>query len=103
MMTTDEFRELALSLPGAEEKAHFDRAAFRTKKRIFATMVEKEALVCLMLSEIEQSVFTAFDKTIIYPVPNKWGQKGATYVELSKVKKSVLKDALKKAYERSLV
>jgi hypothetical protein len=101
-MTTEEFRELALSYPGTEEKPHFDRAAFRTKKRIFATMLESEALVCLMLSDIEQSVFTAFDKTIIFPVPNKWGQKGATYVELSRVKKSVLKDALKKAYERSL-
>lgn len=51
-----------------------------------------------MLSKLDQSVFPAFDKTIIYPVPNKWGLKGATYIELKKVRKSMLKDALKVAY-----
>lgn len=52
-----------------------------------------------MLTPIDQSVFSAFDKSIIYPVPNKWGQKGATYVELKKVRLDLFKDALKQAYE----
>ncbi len=35
-----------------------------------------------MLSEIEQSFFLACDNIVIYPVPNKWVKKGATFVEL---------------------
>ncbi len=56
-----------------------------------------------MLSEIDQSVFCAFDKSIIYPVPNKWGKQGATYVELTLVRKDTLKDALTQAYHKSVL
>jgi hypothetical protein len=31
-------------------------------------------------------------------VPNKWGKLGWTYIELQKVKKNVLKDALTRSY-----
>jgi hypothetical protein len=36
----------------------------------------------------------------MYPVPNKWGKKGATVVELKKVKKEMFKDAIATAYCR---
>ena len=55
-----------------------------------------------MLSEIDQSVFSAFDKTVIYPVPNKWGMYGATYLELQTVLKPMLKDALTQAYKKAV-
>ena len=61
-------------------------------------MDEKRKRMCLMLKPVEQSVFCAFDNSVIYPVPNKWGLKGATYVELQKVKKEMLTDALTVAY-----
>ncbi len=51
------------------------------------------------LSPIEQSVFNTFDAAIFYPVPNKWGLKGATFVELSKVRRDMLKDALSLAWQ----
>ncbi|MFZ5554850.1 MAG: MmcQ/YjbR family DNA-binding protein [Bacteroidota bacterium] len=101
MLTPSAFRKLALSLEGATEKPHFELTSFRTKK-IFATMDEKRKRVCLMLSPEDQSVFCAYDKNIIYPVPNKWGKSGATFVELSKADNRILKDALKVAYERSV-
>lgn len=101
MIDIETFRQLALSFPEVTEQPHFDRTSFRVKK-IFATLDIKNNLACLMLSEIDQSVFCAFDKSIIYPVPNKWGKKGATYVELKMVNKSMLKDALKKAYNKSI-
>ena len=37
-MTQDDIRALALSLPLAEEHPHFDRASFRVKGKIFATL-----------------------------------------------------------------
>jgi hypothetical protein len=48
----------------------------------------------------ENLPLTAFDKAVIYPVPNKWGKRGATYVELKAVRKNMLKDALTPAYNR---
>ncbi len=93
---------MALSFPNTSEQPHFEKTSFRTKK-IFATLDIERMLVCLLLSEIEQSVFCAYNKTIFYPVPNKWGKQGATYVELKTVPKRILKDALTHAYERSLV
>lgn len=100
MVSIDTFRKLALSLPHTTEEPHFEKTSFRINKKIFATLDEKENRACLMFDLVQQSVFSAYDKTIIYPVPNKWGQKGATYIELKKVRKDVLKDALEQAYNK---
>jgi hypothetical protein len=87
-----------LSFPETDEHPHFHLKAFRVKKKIFATLDEKLKRVMVKLTPVDQSVFCAFDKTIINPVPGGWGNKGATYIELSKVKKSMFKDALTTAY-----
>ena len=100
MVDIETFRQLALSFPGTIELPHFDKTSFRVNKKIFATLDIKNQRACLMFSEIDQSVFSAFDKSIIYPVPNKWGKQGATFVELQKVPKGMLKDALKQAYNK---
>ena len=36
-MTLEDARRLALSLPGAEERPHFEMTSFRVRNRIFAT------------------------------------------------------------------
>ena len=100
MVTIETFRQLALSFPGAIELPHFEKTSFRVNKKIFATLDIKNTRACLILSETDQSVFSAYDKSVIYPVPNKWGTKGATFVELRMVPKSILKDALKQAYNK---
>src|SRR5258705_10120361 len=82
MVTIETFRQLALSFPGAIELPHFEKTSFRVNKKIFATLDIKNTRACLILSETDQSVFSAYDKSVIYPVPNKWGTKGATFVEL---------------------
>src|SRR5690349_16020872 len=98
MVTTDQFRKLAMSFPETEELPHFHLTSFRVKKKIFTTMDEKIKRVMVKLSVTDQSVFCSFDDSVIYPVPGGWGKKGATYIELSKVRKSMLKDALTVAY-----
>ena len=100
MVTIQTFRQLALSFPGAIELPHFEKTSFRVNKKIFATLDIKNTRACLLLSETDQSVFSAYDKSVIYPVPNKWGTRGATFVELKNVPKSMLKDALKQAYNK---
>ena len=95
-------RQMALSFAGVVELSHFNRASFRINKRIFATLDEKASIAVLMFSPLEQSVFCAFDTTIIYPVPGGWGRLGATIFELHKIKKAMLKDALTVAYNETV-
>ena len=90
---------MALSFPGVIALPHFDRASFRVNKKIFATLLEKENLAMVKLPLAEQSVFCEIDRTVIYPVPGGWGRQGATYIELKKIKKLILKDALTIAYK----
>ena len=99
MVSIANFRKLALSFEDAEEHPHFHLASFRVKKKIFTTLWEKENRAMLKLSLINQSVFCAFDKNIFFPVPGAWGTKGATFVDLRKVKKEMLTDALQCAYQ----
>ena len=98
MVTIETFRTLALSLPDTEEKPHFDLQSFRVKGKIFATLWLKENRAMLKLSLVDQSVFCSYDPTIFFPVPGAWGKKGATFVELNKVRKDMFKDALTTAY-----
>ena len=98
MVTYSALKELALSFKDVTEEPHFEKSSFRIKKKIFATFDAKKNLLCVKFTEMEQSVF-AYDPAVIYPVPNAWGKQGWTYIDLKKVKKSVLKDALEAAYQ----
>jgi hypothetical protein len=96
MVNIKTFIKLSLSLPEVEEAPHFEKTSFRIKKKIFVTLDVKNAKACLKLTEIDQSVFAT--SPAIYPVPNKWGKQGWTFIELKKVNKKLLEDALKTAY-----
>jgi hypothetical protein len=96
--------KLALSLPYTEEYDHFGRPAFKIKgKRTFATLWPAEQLMMVKLSLIDQSVFNSFDPTVFYPVPNKWGLKGATFIDLQKVREDMLQDAIQTAWQNASV
>lgn len=98
MVSIDTFRKLALSFPEATEEPHFEKTSFRVKKKIFATYDELKKRACIKLSEIDQNVFSAADKSIVFPVDNKWGKQGWTLIEMKKVHKDLFIDALKTAY-----
>ncbi len=99
MVDLETARQIALSFLGSEEKDHFGMPSFRVNNKIFATLWVKENRMMVKISPIDQSVFNSFDPTVFYPVPNKWGLKGATFVELSKVRRDMLKDALNISYQ----
>jgi hypothetical protein len=98
MVTVDYFREVALSFPEATEAPHFEKVSFRVRKKIFATYDATANRASLKLSEMDQDIFSKADRAAIYPVPNKWGKQGWTLVELKKVKKRLLQQALMTAY-----
>jgi len=97
-VTTADFRRLALSLPDATEGCHFHVADFRVGGKIFATLAyEKDGCGVLLLTKEQQEGMIQDAPAIFLPVPNKWGEKGATLVRLAKVKPDVLEGALRLA------
>lgn len=103
-MTIDDFRALALSLPHAIEKPHFDRASFRVdapRGKTIATMLEKDATANVFLSVEEQEMLIGAEPRIFSKVPNKWGDKGATTLELSEADKTTALSALKMSWRRA--
>src|SRR5687768_11894001 len=103
MVSIRTVREIAMSLDGVVELPHFELTSFRVKKKIFMTTDESRQRVCFMFSPTDQDVFTKMDPVSFYAVPNKWGLKGASFCELTKVKRIMFEDALNVAYEYKAV
>ncbi len=91
-------RKLALSFPEVTEAPHFEKTSFRIRNKIFLTYDNKNKRACIKLSEIDQSIFSEIDRSIIYPLANKWGQQGWTIIELNKVDRNIFFDALTTSY-----
>jgi predicted DNA-binding protein (MmcQ/YjbR family) len=98
MVSIETVRKLALSFPEADEQPHFEKTSFRIKKKIFATLSEKDNRCVVKLSPVDQSVFVDYIPNIIYPAKGAWGKQGWTIIELKKVRKDLFTDALTTAY-----
>lgn len=97
-MEVEEFIKFALSLPETVEEPHFERTAFKIRKKIFATLDSEKANVTVRLSKENQDIFSLIDKTNIYPVPNKWGKQGWTIFNFPNLKSEIVFEVLKIAY-----
>ncbi len=81
-------REVVLAVPGATEHDHFGRPAYRITpargkpSKIFMTLWPEDQRAVLMLSTEQQAELHAENPHVFFPVPNKWGAKGATFVDL---------------------
>jgi hypothetical protein len=102
MVDMETARQMALALPGAIEQDHFGIPSFRINKKIFSTLWTHANKMMVKLPSIQQSIFHSFDPNVFYPVPNKWGEGGATLVELETVPPQMLQDALNVAYEAAM-
>ena len=98
MASLIEFRKMATSLPEVTEEPHFEKTSFRIKKKIFATLNEKENWATLRFTLEEQSMFTKINQEAIYPVPNKWGQQGWTHLKYEMLKNEIVYELIKVAY-----
>lgn len=101
-MTAKDFRKIALSLPGAEERQHMDHPDFRVAGKIFATLGypdERHGMV--KLSPEEQHYFSKDFPEAFIPVKGAWGRRGATSVVLKAVKKNLLTKAIQAAWRHS--
>jgi hypothetical protein len=100
-VTPKRARELALSLENATEAPHFDRIAFRTPRRIFATLARSGVDLNFMFDHALQAHFCALAPEAIAPVPGGWGRMGATRCDLKEVAAATFTLALKAAHARA--
>lgn len=98
-MTQHEFRKLALSFDGAEERSHMNHPDFRANGRIFATLSYPDVTRGMVSLTPEQQADFVHDAPLVFtPVPGGWGLKGATYVRLTEAKAATLRLAMEAAY-----
>ena len=91
-------RDLALSLDGTLEVAHFDRRAFKVRT-IFATIPPDGATANLRFTPDDQAHWCGLLPAALSPVPNKWGQQGWTTVTLADIAPEDLAAVLRRAWE----
>lgn len=91
-------RQLALALEGATEVMHVDRPAFRTKRKIFATLPPGEAVVNLMFDPATQEFFCEQAPDVMTPHPSGWGRNGVTVCDLTHAGEALVHSALKAAH-----
>ena len=91
-------RELALALPQTSEASHFDRAAFRTPRKIFATLDQTARDLNLMFDPDLRDFYCEQSPEAFTPVPGGWGRNGATRCELAAVDEATLVSALEAAH-----
>ncbi len=94
-------RELALALENVSEVPHFDRAAFRTPRRIFATLARSGVDLNFLFDHALQAHFCALSPDAMAPVPGGWGRMGATRCDLKAVDVRTFTAALKAAHARA--
>lgn len=99
-MTADDFRRIALSLPGAEEGSHMGAVDFRVGGRIFATLASvKQGYGNLMLTLEQQAACVEELPEVFLPIPGGWGRMGMTHIRLAAASEDVLSGALHTAWK----
>jgi hypothetical protein len=96
---TTRVRELALSLPSATEAPHFHRLAFRTPRKIFATLDAVARDLNLMFDADLRDFYCEQAPEAFAPVAGGWGRKGATRCDLAAVDEATLMSALLAAHQ----
>lgn len=100
-VTPKRARELALALENTTEAPHFDRVAFRTPRRIFATLARSGVDLNFMFDHAQQAQFCAAAPEAIAPVAGGWGRMGATRCDLKEIDLATFKAALSAAHARA--
>jgi hypothetical protein len=100
-MTEDEFREIALSLPEAEEKSHMNHPDFRVGGKIFATLNEDLTRGMAKLTPTQQQDFLRAEPASFEPASGAWGERGATMIVLADADESAVRDALRLAWQNT--
>jgi hypothetical protein len=102
-MNADDFRRIALSLEGAEERSHMGQPDFRVGGRIFATLGSaRQGYGNLMLTLEQQQAFVEELPELFLPIAGGWGRMGMTHIRLAAASEAILYGALRTAWKLRL-
>jgi hypothetical protein len=96
VVTPDEYRRIALSLPGAQESSHMNHPDFRVGGKIFATLWKGNGVV--LLTKEQQNSLMISRPEVFTPVKGGWGERGSTTVHLEVADKKLIRTALSIAW-----
>ena len=98
-MSADEFRKLAVALPGVVELAHMNHPDFRVGGKIFATLAYPDAdSAVVKLTPKQQEELVHNKPNVFAPAAGAWGRRGYTKVHLPAAKASRVREALLKSW-----
>jgi hypothetical protein len=97
-MTSDEFRQLALSFDGAVEGSHMNHPDFRVGGKVFATLGPDLTWGMAKLTADQQADLMRSYPRATKPAAGKWGESGATLILLDHATTEIAGDALTLAW-----
>jgi hypothetical protein len=98
-MTVNQFRRIALSLPGVEERRHMAHPDFRVGGKIFATLgYPDKSWGMVKLTPEQQRMFVPAHPHIFEPAPGAWGWQGSTLVRLKPANADIVHEAMTAAW-----
>jgi hypothetical protein len=99
-MTPNEFRKIALSLPGATESEHGGHPDFRASGKVFASLGSPDDSwgMVKLTPEQQRSIIQAAPD-IFQPCRGTWGNRGYTNVKLVNAEKQIVKYACELAFD----
>jgi hypothetical protein len=100
-MNADEFRQLALGFPEAEERSHMDHPDFRVGGKIFATIAPDGVRGMVKLTPEQQAVLTRSEPDAFEPASGAWGRNGSTMVIFAKADEATARQALAAAWKNT--
>jgi hypothetical protein len=101
-MTADEFRQLAISFPEAEERSHMDHPDFRIGGKIFATIAPDGKRGMVKLTPEQQAVLTRTEPEVFEPAAGAWGRNGSTMAVFANADEAVVRQALAAAWRNTV-
>jgi hypothetical protein len=98
-MTPDQFRKIALSMPGAEEHSHMGHPDFRLprKGKIFATLQPEKGIAMVKIS-VEQQSFLVDEHPDVVVLFGGWSKNGATGIRLEKADRALVAELVREAF-----
>jgi YjbR len=99
-VTPNDFRRLALALPGTVESSHMRHPDFRVGNRIFATLgYPDDNWAMVKLKPDQQTMLATTQPSIFKPVKGAWGLRGSTNVSLGEADGASVENALSLAWQ----
>ena len=101
VLSSKDFRRIALGMKDAAEGAHMGHPDFRTGGRIFATIHPDDVYGMVKLTPDQQQKFVREHPATFAPENGAWGRQGCTRVRFDKVDEDTLGEAMTLAWQNT--